>query len=62
MNFRTTYLWMEDLKMKAFDQNSIGLTNFLVHRTIFKRKKTKNVKKYNQTGFIQSKQEWMNEF
>ena len=44
------------------DQNSIGLTNFLVHRAIFKRKMTKNVKKYNPTGFIQSKQEWMNEF
>ena len=51
---------MEDLRKKAFDQHTIGLTNVLVHRTIVKRKMAKNVQKY-KPNWIYSKQVGMNE-
>ena len=48
--------------MKAFDQNSIGFTNVLVHRAIFKREMTKSLQTYrpNWILFYQKKAE-MNE-
>ena len=47
--------------MKAFDQNSKGLTNVLVHRAIFKRKMAKMYRSMYKPNWIYSKQAGMNE-
>ena len=47
--------------MKAFDQNSIGLTDVLVHRAIFKRKMVRKWTKV-KPNWIYSKQAGMNEW
>ena len=52
---------MEDLRMKAFDQNSKDVTNVLDHRAIFKRKMAKMYRSMYKPNWIYSKQAGMNE-